>query len=61
MNSSFVTFGKFRITKKLGKGAFGVLYSGVNTKSNEEVAIKMERLKTLTPMLQYEAKLYEKL
>ena len=53
--------GKYKIAKKLGKGAFGDLYSGVNIKTNEEVAIKLEKLETEQPMLQYEAKIYEKL
>ena len=30
-------------------------------KTNEEVAIKLEKVKDQQPMLQYEAKLYEKL
>ena len=33
--------GKYRFSKRLGQGAFGDLYSGVNIKSNEEVAIKL--------------------
>ena len=43
--------GKYKISKKLGRGAFGDLYSGVNLKTNEEVAIKLEKLDTHTPML----------
>ena len=33
--------GKFRFTKKLGNGAFGDIFSGVNIKTGEEVAIKL--------------------
>jgi len=33
--------GKYKFTKKLGNGAFGDIYSGVNIKTNEEVAIKL--------------------
>lgn len=33
--------GKYRITKKLGEGAFGATYSGTNIRTNEEVAIKL--------------------
>ena len=43
--------GKYKISKKLGKGAFGDLYSGINIKTNEEVAIKLEKLETESPML----------
>jgi serine/threonine protein kinase len=33
--------GKYKITKRLGSGAFGDIYCGVNVKTNEEVAIKL--------------------
>jgi len=33
--------GKYRVTKRLGSGAFGDIYAGVNVKTNEEVAIKL--------------------
>ena len=38
--------GKYKIAKRLGKGAFGDLFSGFNLKTNEEVAIKLEKLDT---------------
>ena len=38
--------GKYRFIKKLGGGSFGDIYTGVNIKSNEEVAIKLESLKS---------------
>ena len=53
--------GKYRLGKHMGKGSFGTVFQGVNIKTNEEVAIKMEKLTCTQPMLQYEAKLYEKL
>ena len=46
--------------KKLGKGSFGILYQGVDIRSNEPVAIKLESVKTQDPLLQYEANLYGK-
>lgn len=33
--------GKYRVMKRLGSGAFGDIYAGVNVKTNEEVAIKL--------------------
>lgn len=33
--------GKYKFTKRLGAGAFGDIYCGVNIKTNEEVAIKL--------------------
>ena len=49
--------GKFRVCRFLGEGAFGKIYQGINLKTNEEVAIKMERMDCESPMLQYESKL----
>ena len=45
----------------LGSGSFGELYQGLNLKTNELVAIKLEPLDAIQPMLQYEAVLYKKL
>ena len=53
--------GKYILSKVLGKGAFGYLYSGYNLKTNEEVAIKLESLNTNTPMLEFESAIYRKL
>ena len=53
--------GKYQIKKRLGQGQFGELFSGINLKTNEEVAIKLEELNCRLPMLMYEAKIYEKL
>ncbi len=33
--------GKYKLTKKLGNGAFGDIFMGVNIKTGEEVAIKL--------------------
>ena len=51
--------GKYKFDKKLGKGAFGALYSGINIKTGEEVAIKLEHVNTKHPQLFYEAKLLQ--
>ena len=32
----------FRITKKLGSGAFGEIFHAINLKNNMEVALKLE-------------------
>jgi len=51
---------KFKLyaKRKLGSGAFGDIYYGVNTKLNDEVAIKLEPIKAKNPQLFYESKLY---
>jgi len=51
--------GKYRITKRLGAGAFGDIFAGVNVKTNEEVGIKLEPLTTTRPQLHYEAQIYK--
>ncbi|KAK8792924.1 hypothetical protein WA158_005088 [Blastocystis sp. Blastoise] len=48
----------FRLGKKIGSGAFGDIYNGVNTDTNEEVAIKIEQKKNPNPQLLFESKLY---
>lgn len=48
----------FKLTRKLGSGAFGEIYHGINVKNNLEVAIKLEQANTKFPQLFYEAKLY---
>ncbi|XP_027367863.1 casein kinase 1-like protein 10 isoform X1 [Abrus precatorius] len=50
--------GKFKLGRKIGSGSFGELYLGVNLQSGEEVAVKLESVKTKHPQLLYESKLY---
>ncbi|KAL7251440.1 hypothetical protein ACSBR1_013304 [Camellia fascicularis] len=50
--------GKFKLGRKIGSGSFGELYLGVNVQTAEEVAVKMESVKTKHPQLHYESKLY---
>ncbi|KAL9252564.1 Casein kinase 1-like protein [Drosera capensis] len=50
--------GKFKLGRKIGSGSFGELYLGVNVQTGEEVAIKLEPVKTKHPQLHYESKLY---
>ncbi|KAI3668008.1 hypothetical protein L6452_43079 [Arctium lappa] len=50
--------GKFKLGRKIGSGSFGELYLGVNIQSGEEVAVKLESVKTRHPQLHYESKIY---
>ncbi|KAJ7002968.1 casein kinase 1-like protein 2 [Populus alba x Populus x berolinensis] len=52
---------KFRLGRKIGSGSFGQIYLGTNIQTNEEVAIKLENVKTRHPQLLYESKLYKML
>lgn len=59
---SDLSIGKsFRFTKKLGQGAFGDVYLGVNVKTGAEVAIKLESKNISVPQLLYESELYNQL
>ncbi|CAD8185665.1 unnamed protein product [Paramecium pentaurelia] len=51
----------FELKKKLGSGAFGDIYLGVNTKNNIEVAIKLEPISSQCPQLRYEHEIYKRL
>ncbi|GLT99342.1 hypothetical protein SLE2022_167850 [Rubroshorea leprosula] len=53
-----VVGGKYRLGRKIGSGSFGELYLGVNIQNGEEVAVKLESVKTKHPQLHYESKLY---
>ncbi|XP_052207464.1 casein kinase 1-like protein 10 [Diospyros lotus] len=50
--------GKFKLGRKIGGGSFGELFLGVNVQTGEEVAVKLESVKTKHPQLHYESKLY---
>lgn len=39
----------FKLTKKLGNGAFGEIFHGINLKTNMEVAVKLEPVSTKHP------------
>ncbi|VDK85060.1 unnamed protein product, partial [Litomosoides sigmodontis] len=51
--------GRFRLGRKIGSGSFGDIYLGQNIVTQEEVAIKLECVKTKHPQLHIEAKLYK--
>jgi len=50
--------GKYVLGRKLGSGSFGDIYLGRNRQTDEEVAIKLESVKSKHPQLLYESKLY---
>ncbi|KAL6883260.1 hypothetical protein ACP4OV_010674 [Aristida adscensionis] len=50
--------GKYRLGKKIGNGSFGELYVGYHIQTGDEVAVKLEPVKSKHPQLQYESKVY---
>ncbi|UXI19659.1 hypothetical protein NH340_JMT05602 [Sarcoptes scabiei] len=52
---------KFTISKYLSKGSFGCLYLGTHLGTNQEVAIKIERIDCEKPQLHLEYGFYKKL
>lgn len=50
---------KYRIGRKIGAGSFGDIYQGTDIQTGENVAIKLEPVKTRHPQLLYESRLYK--
>merc|ERR1712166_1708284 len=50
---------KYRLGRKIGSGSFGDIYLGTHISTGEEVAIKLESIKSKHPQLLYESKLYK--
>jgi casein kinase 1 len=49
---------KFKLCKKIGNGSFGEIYIGKNIGTGEEVAVKLEPVKSKNPQLLYESRVY---
>jgi len=58
---SVVLEGKFRVERRIGKGAFGEIFLGTALADNKVVAIKLERPETRRPQLIGETKLLMRL
>lgn len=50
--------GRYRLGRKIGSGSFGDIYLGSNINTGEEVAVKLESIKSRHPQLAYEYRLY---
>lgn len=50
---------KYKIIDKLGEGNFGSIYRGINIRTNEDVAIKMESFESDTKLLKHETQVYQ--
>ncbi|KAK4234923.1 kinase-like domain-containing protein [Achaetomium macrosporum] len=53
--------GRYRVDRKIGQGGFGLVYSGTDLQSGEEVAIKLEYMGNGRESLKWEQSVYEEL
>jgi casein kinase 1 len=60
-SSTLTIAGKYRVGSKIGNGSFGDIFIGVNSQTNEEVAIKLEEVRCSHPQLLFESKIYRQL
>ena len=49
---------KYKLIEKIGEGSFGLIYKGINFRTKELVAIKIESIKNQTNLLKNESKIY---
>lgn len=54
-----VVGGRYVLKRKIGSGAFGDIYLGRSLQSGQDVAVKLESVKSKFPQLAYEHKLYK--
>ncbi len=54
---TLIVEGKYHLDNKIGEGAFGKIFSGVNKNTNHEVAVKIEKKSNVSP-LRNEARIY---
>jgi serine/threonine protein kinase len=52
---------RYKLEDQLGAGAFGEIYAGVDTRTNQSVAVKLEHSSADHPQLAYEARVYQQL
>jgi serine/threonine protein kinase len=55
---SIIISNKYEILEKLGEGTFGKVFEGINIRSGEKIAIKIQH-KDIENVLKHEAKLYK--
>ena len=50
---------KYRLGRKIGFGSFGEIYQATNVHTGEEVAVKLEPLRSRHPVLKNEVNVYK--
>jgi len=49
---------KYKLLKKIGSGSFGSIFEGINIRTNEKVAIKIELISDELKLLKHESNIY---
>jgi serine/threonine protein kinase len=50
---------KYKLLEKIGEGSFGFIFKGINMRSSEHVAIKVEPISSGSKLLKNESKIYQ--
>ena len=54
----YIASNKYLLTEKIGSGSFGTIYKGHNTRTNQQVAVKVEPIINKTKLLKNETIIY---
>jgi serine/threonine protein kinase len=59
LENNTIIANKYIIQEKIGNGSFGSIYKGINQRTNEKVAIKIELIEKKTKLLKNESVIYQ--
>jgi len=58
METTNIIGNKYKLIKQIGSGSFGSIYEGINIRTNEKVAIKIELISDELKLLKHESNIY---
>jgi len=59
MTKSNLILNKYKLLETIGEGSFGLIYKGVNARTSELVAVKVESISSGSKLLKNESKIYQ--
>jgi serine/threonine protein kinase len=59
MNDTNIIGNKYKLLQKIGNGSFGSIFEGINIRTNEKVAIKIEPIIDELKLLKHESTIYK--